>query len=85
MEVEGAFRLYCMEIEAPKKRRRRVKQTLPLIERLLRSAREARDAAERLPPGQDQMRLLRRAREAEAIAQLDEYLKGPTRYPPRRS
>jgi hypothetical protein len=73
-----------MEIEARKKRRRRVKQSLPLGERLLRSAREARDAAQQLPPGLDQMRLLKRAREAEAIAQLEEFLRAPTRCPPRR-
>ncbi|WP_315705583.1 MULTISPECIES: hypothetical protein [unclassified Bradyrhizobium] len=73
-----------MEIETQKKRRRRFKQATPLGERLLKSAREARDAAKQLPPGADQARLLRRAREAEAIAQLEEFLRGPTRYPPRR-
>ncbi len=73
-----------MEIETQKKRRRRFKQATPLGERLLKSAREARDAAKQLPPGIDQARLLRRAREAEAIAQLEEFLRGPTRYPPRR-
>jgi uncharacterized membrane protein YccC len=70
-----------MEIETPKKRRRRFKQTLPLAERLSRLAREARDAAERLPPGLDQKRLLRQAREAEAIVQLEQFLRAPMRYP----
>ena len=70
-----------MDIEARKKRRRRFKQVLPLAERLLRSAREARDAAERLPPGLDQTQLLKRAREAEAIVQLDRFLRAPMRYP----
>lgn len=73
-----------MEIQTQKKRRRRFKQTVSLGERLLQSARDARDAAKQMPPGLDQARLLRRAREAEAIAQLDEFLRGPTRYPPRR-
>ena len=73
-----------MDVEVRKKRRRRFKQALPLGERLLQSAREARDEAKQLPPGIDQARLLRRAREAEAIAQLEEFLRGPTRYPPRR-
>lgn len=73
-----------MEIQTQKKRRRRFKQTLSLGERLLQSARDARDAAKQMPPGLDQARMLRRAREAEAIAQLDEFLRGPTRYPPRR-
>jgi uncharacterized membrane protein YccC len=69
-----------MDIETRKKRRRRFKQALPLAERLLRLAREARDAAERLPPGLDQMQLLKRAREAEAIVQLDQFLRAPMRY-----
>jgi hypothetical protein len=46
-----------------------------LVERLLKAAREAHDAAKLLPPGVDQARLLRRACEAEAVAQLDEILK----------
>jgi hypothetical protein len=77
--------VFAMEIESRKKRRRRFKQALPLAERLLRSAYAARAAAERLPPGLDQMRLLKRAREAEAIVQLDEFLRSPARYPPRGS
>jgi hypothetical protein len=65
----------CMTLDLPKRRRRRLKQTTSLGERLLRAAREARDAAKQLPPGVDQARLLRRAREAEAVAQLDAMLK----------
>ena len=42
---------------------------------MLQAAREARDAAKQMPPGVDQARLLKRAREAEAVAQLDELLK----------
>jgi hypothetical protein len=64
-----------MTLDVPKKRRRRLKQAVSLGERLLRAAREARDAAKQLPPGVDQARLLRRAREAEAVAQLDEILR----------
>lgn len=64
-----------MTQDVPKKRRRRFKQTAPLSERLLQSAREARTAAKQLPPGGDQVQLLKRAREAEAAAQLDELLK----------
>ncbi|CAL78577.1 conserved hypothetical protein [Bradyrhizobium sp. ORS 278] len=73
-----------MEVEIPKKRRRRVKQTMTLGERLLQTAREARDMAKRLPPGIEQARQLRRAREAEAIAELDRFLTAPARsHPPR--
>jgi len=77
--------LSCMETETRKKRRRRFKQTVPLGERLLQTARAAREAAKKLPPGLDQAQLLRRAREAEAIAQLEAFLSGPTRSPSRRS
>ncbi|CCD97033.1 conserved hypothetical protein [Bradyrhizobium sp. ORS 375] len=74
-----------MEEEVQKKRRRRVKQTMTLTERLLRAAREARDMAKRLPPGIEQARQLRRAREAEAIVELDRFLTAPARStPPRR-
>jgi hypothetical protein len=72
-----------MEPETVKKRRRRVKQTISLGERLLRIAREARDAAGRLPPGADHARLMNQAREAEAVANLDQYLQIPTHYPRR--
>ncbi|CCD91852.1 conserved hypothetical protein [Bradyrhizobium sp. ORS 375] len=73
-----------MEVDYRKKRRRRVKQTLSLGERLLQTAHAAREAAKQMPPGADQVQLLARAREAEAIAQLEAFLRGPTRYPPRR-
>ncbi|CCD98618.1 hypothetical protein [Bradyrhizobium sp. STM 3809] len=74
-----------MEVDIPKKRRRRVKQTMTLAERLLKTAREARDLAKRLPPGIEQARQLRRAREAEAIAELDRFLAAPARSNPPRS
>jgi len=74
-----------MEVEVQKKRRRRVKQTMSLGERLLLTAREARETAKRLPPGVEQARQLRRAREAEAIAELDRFLTGPGRSSPARS
>jgi len=74
-----------MEVEIQKKRRRRVKQTMSLGERLLQTAREARETAKRLPPGVEQARQLRRAREAEAIAELDRFLKAPERSGPARS
>ncbi|WP_315739926.1 MULTISPECIES: hypothetical protein [unclassified Bradyrhizobium] len=74
-----------MEVEGRKKRRRRVKQTMSLGERLLEMAREARDRAKRLPPGIEQARQLRRAREAEAIVELDRFLTAPARSTPPRS
>jgi len=74
-----------MELDIQKKRRRRVKQTMSLGERLLQTAREARELAKRLPPGIEQARQLRRAREAEAIVELDRFLTGPARSTPPRS
>jgi hypothetical protein len=73
-----------MNVDIQKKRRRRFKQAVPLGERLLRSAREARDAAKQMSPGRDQTRLLMLAREAEAVVQLEALLRSPARYPPRR-
>ncbi len=58
---------------------------MSLGERLLQTAREAREAAKRLPPGVEQARQLRRAREAEAIADLDQFLQSPGRNGPQRS
>nr|WP_291702859.1 hypothetical protein [Bradyrhizobium sp.] len=63
-----------METVVSKKRRRRFKQTLPLGERLLMAASLARDAAEQMPPGAERTKLLMKAREAEAIAQLEQCL-----------
>ncbi|MGJ5208692.1 hypothetical protein [Bradyrhizobium sp. HKCCYLR20261] len=72
------------DVEIEKKRRRRVKQTMSLGERLMQTAREARDLAKRLPPGIEQARQLRRAREAEAIVELDRFLTAPARSSPTR-
>jgi hypothetical protein len=74
-----------MEIEDQKKRRRRVKQALSLGERLMQMARKARETAELLPPGVEQAEQLRRAREAEAIADLDQFLRSPVRQDVPRS
>jgi hypothetical protein len=73
------------EVEVQKKRRRRVKQTMSLGERLLETAREAREIAKRLPPGIEQARQIRRAREAEAIVELDRFLTTPARTSQQRS
>jgi hypothetical protein len=54
--------------------RRRFKQTLPLRERLLIVARDARTRAEKLPPGPERDALLKTARETERGAQMDRWL-----------
>ena len=54
-----------------KMRRRRVKQTVPLGERLLKSAELARERASQLPPGNERQILMRKARQAEVVADLE--------------
>jgi hypothetical protein len=54
-----------------KMRRRRVKQTVPLRERLLRSAELAREQASHLPPGDEKQVLMRKAQQAEVVADLE--------------
>ena len=58
--------------DAPLKlRRRRVKQTVPLRERLLKSAELARERASQLPPGVEKQVLMRKAQQAEVVAALE--------------
>jgi hypothetical protein len=63
-------------------RRRRFKQALPLRERLLRSANQARERALLLAPGPEREKLLRQARIAETTARFDEWLLSPGMRPP---
>jgi len=55
--------------------RRRVKQTQSLEERMAQHARLLRDKAELLPQGSVRDAALRRAREAETGAQMNDWLK----------
>ena len=48
--------------------RRRFKQITPLEQRLAEEAKRLREQAKKLPPGPDQERLLRKAREDEMVA-----------------
>jgi hypothetical protein len=57
-----------------KKRRRRFKQEAPLSERLLKLAADARYEASRLPFGSQRDHLLRKAKQAEIVASLDQWL-----------
>jgi hypothetical protein len=70
--------------EAPSKpvnRRRRVRQTVSLQDRLAQRARDDRDQARRLPPGREREELLRRARRAESASQMTEWLSFPPSKP----
>ena len=57
-----------------KRKRNRAKQTISLQERLIGSARQARNQAHDLPPGPKREKLLRQARQAERAAELNELL-----------
>ena len=63
-------------------RRRRVKQTISFKDRLLKSAREAREEAARLPAGAARERLLLKARQSETAANIDTWISSPGSAPP---
>jgi hypothetical protein len=58
-------------------KRNRRKQTVSFDERLQRVARDAREAAQRLPRGQEREMLLRKARQAETAADINGWLTSP--------
>ncbi|MDH2385917.1 hypothetical protein QDT69_30730 [Bradyrhizobium sp. CER78] len=63
-------------------RRRRVKQIIPLAERLSLEAKELRQRARKLPPNREREALLRKARHSEATAHLTDWLMSPGPRPP---
>jgi hypothetical protein len=62
--------------------RRRFKQTIPLDKRLEDQAARLRQEADNTPPGIERDTLLRRARQAETAAHLQEWLMSPGLRPP---
>src|SRR6266498_3108327 len=64
-------------------KRRRVKQTSPLDQRLADQAQRLREEAKGTPPGVDRERLLRRARQAEAAAHMEQWLTSPGVHAPK--
>jgi len=58
-------------------KRRRVKQTATLEDRLVAHARRLRAEAERLPPGAGREEVLHRAQQAETTARLSGWLSSP--------
>jgi len=64
-------------------RRRRVKQTRSLEERMAEQAAKLKEQANRLPPGQEREELLKRARVAETGAHLSDWLTSPGFQPPK--
>jgi hypothetical protein len=64
------------------KKRRRFKQTTTLAERLTAQAGRLRSQARRLPPGTEQIELLRKIRQAEAALRIEEWLASRESRPP---
>lgn len=62
--------------------RRRVKQTMPLEERLAKEARRLRQEAKSLPPGAKREEVIRKARLAETGSHMTEWLTSPGLRPP---
>jgi hypothetical protein len=63
--------------------RRRLKQTTSLDQRLGEQAKRLRLEAEGTPPGIEREQLIRRARQAETAAHMQEWLSSPGLRPPR--
>jgi hypothetical protein len=63
--------------------RRRFKQATPLDQRLEEQAKRLRKEARGTPPGVQREKLVRRARQAETAAHLQEWLSSPGLQPPK--
>jgi hypothetical protein len=63
--------------------RRRIKQTEPLSVRLAKQAKAIRDRAEELPPGAERDALMKKAREAEAGANIEGWITSSGLQPPQ--
>lgn len=66
-------------------RRNRRRQTVSFDERLQQVAREAREAASRLPPGVSRDIMLRRASQAETAAHINAWLTSPGLQSPKQA
>jgi hypothetical protein len=62
--------------------RRRFKNTLTFPDRLAKEAERFRKEAETMPPGQEPESLLRKARQAETAAHIDQWIASPGLRPP---
>jgi hypothetical protein len=66
-------------------KRRRIKQTLSLEERLTQAVKQLREQAKLLPRGKLRETLVRKARQAEEAARINEWLRSSDlRHGPRR-
>jgi len=64
-------------------KRRRVKQTQSLQDRLATWAEEVREQAARLPPGPERDTLLKKLRQADTASHLEDWANSPGLQPPR--
>ena len=68
--------------DRPTVKRKRVKPTLSIEKRLLDAARDAREAARKLPAGKERERLVRSARDKEAAAAINRWITSSGLKPP---
>jgi hypothetical protein len=66
-------------------RRRRFKHATSLKERLVSEVRRLRDQAKNLPHGPERERTLRKLRQAELAARVDDWLSSPSLRPPTKT
>jgi hypothetical protein len=64
-------------------KRFRFKRDKALGEQLIKEARLAREKAEQLPPGEERADLLKKARQADTAAHVDEWLNSSGLHPPK--
>jgi predicted trehalose synthase len=62
---------------------RRFKQSVPIDQRLIEQAKRLRKEAKGIPPGVEREKLIRRARQAETAAHIQEWLSSPGLQAPR--
>jgi hypothetical protein len=65
-------------------KRFRSKQDKALGEQLIKEARLAREKAEQSPPGEERAGLLKKARQADTAAHIDEWINSSGLQPPKR-
>ena len=64
-------------------KRRRFKQTLSLSERLVQDVEDLKARLATLPPGPERDQLVRRIRQNETAAKIEQWLKSPGLQPPQ--
>jgi hypothetical protein len=65
-------------------KRFRFKRDKALGEQLIKEARLAREKAEQLPPGEERVDLLKKTRQADTAAHIDEWINSSGLQPPKK-